>query len=97
MAQIEIYTTRICPFCIAAKKLLGEKQVSYDEIDVGGNDGHRDKLHQTGWCSKKRKLERHCQPLRNKALSLQESGLAVKTCLYPAIISSPAGFFAPDR
>ena len=44
MAQIEIYTTRICPFCIAAKKLLGEKQVSYDEIDVGGDIGLRDKM-----------------------------------------------------
>ena len=44
MAQIEIYTTRICPFCIAAKKLLGEKQVSYDEIDVGGDIGLRDNM-----------------------------------------------------
>ncbi|MGB0343388.1 MAG: glutaredoxin 3 [Parvibaculales bacterium] len=44
MAQIEIYTTRICPFCIAAKKLLGEKQVSYDEIDVGNDIGLRDKM-----------------------------------------------------
>ena len=24
MAHIEIYTIRICPFCIAAKRLLGE-------------------------------------------------------------------------
>lgn len=42
MAQIEIYTTRICPFCIAAKRLLGEKQATYSEIDVGGDLALRD-------------------------------------------------------
>ena len=42
MAHIEIYTTRICPFCIAAKRLLGAKQVTYSEIDVGGDFALRD-------------------------------------------------------
>lgn len=42
MAHIEIYSTRICPFCIAAKRLLGEKQVTYSEIDVGGDLALRD-------------------------------------------------------
>ncbi|MGV3652381.1 MAG: glutaredoxin 3 [Devosia sp.] len=34
MAKIEIYTTPTCPYCHAAKTLLAQKGVSYDEIDV---------------------------------------------------------------
>lgn len=34
MAEIEIYTTAFCPFCIAAKRLLDKKGVAYTEIDV---------------------------------------------------------------
>lgn len=34
MAMVEIYTTPICGFCHAAKRLLSEKGVSYVEIDV---------------------------------------------------------------
>ena len=34
MAQIEIYTTMICPYCYRAKKLLDDKGVGYTEIDV---------------------------------------------------------------
>jgi len=34
MAQIEIYTTMICPYCYRAKKLLETKGVTYTEIDV---------------------------------------------------------------
>ncbi|MDA0306172.1 MAG: glutaredoxin 3 [Proteobacteria bacterium] len=34
MADIEIYTTPFCPFCIAAKRLLDKKGVAYTEIDV---------------------------------------------------------------
>lgn len=37
MAQIEIYTTSICGFCHAAKRLLTQKGVSFDETDVGRN------------------------------------------------------------
>ncbi|WP_415184576.1 glutaredoxin 3 [Phaeovulum sp.] len=35
MPRVEIYTTRTCPYCIAAKKLLQSKGVNYTEIDVG--------------------------------------------------------------
>ncbi|NOX39796.1 MAG: glutaredoxin 3 [Alphaproteobacteria bacterium] len=35
MKQVEIYTTRFCGFCVAAKRLLAKKHVSYSEIDVG--------------------------------------------------------------
>ncbi|MEE8351580.1 MAG: glutaredoxin [Rhodospirillales bacterium] len=34
MADIEIYTTPFCPFCIAVKRLLDKKGVTYTEIDV---------------------------------------------------------------
>ncbi len=37
MVQVEIYTTRYCPYCVAAKQLLSEKKVAFTEIDVGGN------------------------------------------------------------
>ena len=34
MSKVEIYTTTWCPYCHAAKSLLDEKGVSYDEIDA---------------------------------------------------------------
>ncbi|MBO6560371.1 MAG: glutaredoxin 3 [Nisaea sp.] len=34
MAEVEIYTTMFCPFCVRAKKLLDSKNVTYTEIDV---------------------------------------------------------------
>jgi glutaredoxin 3 len=33
-AQIEIYTTMLCPYCTMAKRLLKTKQVAFVEIDV---------------------------------------------------------------
>ena len=35
MSPVEIYTTRYCPYCVAAKALLKRKGVTYKEIDVG--------------------------------------------------------------
>jgi glutaredoxin 3 len=34
MRPVEIYTTPICPYCHAAKRLLQKKGVSFTEIDV---------------------------------------------------------------
>ncbi|XDA98196.1 glutaredoxin 3 [Sulfitobacter sp. LCG007] len=34
MKAVEIYTTPLCGFCHAAKRLLTEKGVSYTEVDV---------------------------------------------------------------
>lgn len=34
MRPVEIYTTPICPYCHAAKRLLQKKGVAYTEIDV---------------------------------------------------------------
>jgi len=33
-AKIEIYTSSLCGYCTAAKRLLDQKSVSYEEIDV---------------------------------------------------------------
>ncbi len=34
MSEIEIYTTRFCQYCHAAKRLLSQKGVDFAEIDV---------------------------------------------------------------
>ena len=34
-AEITIYLTQYCPYCVRAKSLLNSKQVNYTEIDVG--------------------------------------------------------------
>ena len=35
MAKVEIYTSQLCGFCHAAKRLLTSKNVDFDETDVG--------------------------------------------------------------
>jgi len=37
MKQVEIYTTRFCGFCVAAKRLLKSKEVAFKEVDVSFN------------------------------------------------------------
>jgi glutaredoxin 3 len=44
MPPIEIYTTRYCPYCVAAKALLTRKGVAFTEIDLGGNWERRDEM-----------------------------------------------------
>jgi glutaredoxin 3 len=44
MKPVEIYTTQICPYCAAAKRLLTKKGVAYTEIDVGRDPGLRMKM-----------------------------------------------------
>ncbi|MFO0998404.1 MAG: glutaredoxin 3 [Alphaproteobacteria bacterium] len=34
MAEVEIYTTMLCPYCHRAKALLDRKGIRYKEIDV---------------------------------------------------------------
>lgn len=34
-ADITIYLTQFCPYCVRAKSLLNAKGVTYNEIDVG--------------------------------------------------------------
>jgi glutaredoxin 3 len=44
MRPVEIYTTPICPYCHAAKRLLQRKGVTYKEIDVSRDAGQRDAM-----------------------------------------------------
>jgi glutaredoxin 3 len=46
MAKILIYTTKICPYCIMAKRLLDKKGVSYTEINVDGEPQLREEMMQ---------------------------------------------------
>jgi glutaredoxin 3 len=41
MARVTIYTTNFCPYCVQAKRLLGERTIVYDEIDVASDDDKR--------------------------------------------------------
>lgn len=41
MKSVKIYTTPYCPYCVRAKRLLERKGVSYQEIDVAGDDEAR--------------------------------------------------------
>ncbi|WP_020593215.1 glutaredoxin 3 [Kiloniella laminariae] len=34
MAEVVIYTSMLCPYCVRAKKLLQNKGISFEEIDV---------------------------------------------------------------
>ncbi len=34
--NIDIYTTRFCPFCVRAKQILKSKGLSFNEISVDG-------------------------------------------------------------
>jgi glutaredoxin 3 len=34
MAEVQIYTTPLCPYCWRAKRLLGQKGVAFVEIDL---------------------------------------------------------------
>lgn len=37
MKNVTMYTTRVCPYCIRAKKLLEKKGVSYEELRIDLN------------------------------------------------------------
>ena len=41
MAEIEIYTTPLCPYCWRAKRLLSKKGLSFTEIDLWQESGRR--------------------------------------------------------
>lgn len=49
--SIKIYTTAICPFCIAAKRLLRERDLPWEEIRVDSQPELRQELSQAngGW------------------------------------------------
>ena len=44
MPPVEIYTTRFCPYCSAAKALLRRKGVGYKEIDLDSDWEQRNEM-----------------------------------------------------
>ena len=36
MSSVTVYTAMLCPYCMMAKRLLDQKGVAYQEIDVTG-------------------------------------------------------------
>lgn len=41
MPKVEVYTTRVCSYCLAAKSLLKARGVLYEEIDVSDDHAKR--------------------------------------------------------
>jgi glutaredoxin 3 len=48
MADIVIYTTEICPYCVRAKALFKKKGAEYKEIDASNHDVRADMMVKTG-------------------------------------------------
>jgi glutaredoxin 3 len=44
VANVEVYSTQYCPFCVRAKALLKSKGVAFDEIDVSSDPALREKM-----------------------------------------------------
>lgn len=44
MANVTIYSSDYCPFCIRAKQLLTSKNVAFDEINVDGERERRQEM-----------------------------------------------------
>ena len=41
MAEVELYTTPFCPYCVRARVLLERKGVAYTDIDIIGESARR--------------------------------------------------------
>jgi glutaredoxin 3 len=44
MPKIEVYSTAVCPYCVAAKNLLKAKGLSWEEVRVDTDPGQRDTM-----------------------------------------------------
>ena len=44
MANVEIYTTPMCPYCWRAKRLLESKGVAFTEVDLWQQPGRREEM-----------------------------------------------------
>lgn len=51
MAQVKIYTTSFCPYCVAAKNLFQSLGQPYEEINLDGQNELREELSRAngGW------------------------------------------------
>jgi glutaredoxin 3 len=49
-APIVLYTTRVCPYCVAAKRLLTSLRLPFEEVDLTHDPELRARLSDaTGW------------------------------------------------
>jgi glutaredoxin 3 len=44
MARVEMYSSFGCPYCARAKRLLDEKGVDYEEIDINASGDKRQEM-----------------------------------------------------
>lgn len=44
MARIEMYTTAICPYCVAAKNILKSKGLEYSEVRIDTDAARREEM-----------------------------------------------------
>ncbi len=44
MAKVEIYTSSLCAYCVAAKNLLKQKGLDYAEIRIDTDPARRDEM-----------------------------------------------------
>jgi glutaredoxin 3 len=44
MAEVELYTTMFCPYCIRARSLLERKGVTFTDIDIAEEPGRRNEM-----------------------------------------------------
>jgi len=45
-AKVIMYSTRFCPYCMRARKLLKNKNIKYEEITLGLGSGLRQEMEQ---------------------------------------------------
>jgi glutaredoxin 3 len=46
--SVTLYTTRFCPYCVAARQLLGAKGVTFEDIAVDGGAARRTMSERSG-------------------------------------------------
>jgi glutaredoxin 3 len=44
MKPVTLYTTEMCPYCVAAKALLSKRGIAYDEINLSRDPDSRNHL-----------------------------------------------------
>ncbi len=44
MVPVEVYSTAICPYCVAAKNLLRQRGLDYTEIRIDTDPARRDEM-----------------------------------------------------
>jgi glutaredoxin 3 len=46
MKPVLVYSTRICPYCMMAKRLLAQKGAAYDDVMVDADPARREEMMQ---------------------------------------------------